>query len=70
MSVLSDKWIRKMALEHQMIFPFEDKQIRGIKFLLAFLHLGMMQEFQMNLKYLLMLIQKLLIQKILNQLIL
>ena len=31
MSVLSDKWIRKMALEHQMIFPFEDKQIRGNK---------------------------------------
>ena len=29
MSVLSDKWIRKMALEHQMISPFEDKQIRG-----------------------------------------
>jgi|TARA_Y100000780_G_scaffold57745_1_gene50016 dCTP deaminase len=31
MSVLSDKWIRKMALEHQMISPFEDKQIRGNK---------------------------------------
>ena len=68
MSVLSDKWIRKMALEHQMISPFEDKQIRGAtKFLLDYLHLDMMQEFQMNLKYLLILIQKLLIQKILNQ---
>ena len=31
MSVLSDKWIRKMALEHQMISPFEDKQVRGNK---------------------------------------
>ena len=31
MAVLSDKWIRKMALEHQMISPFEDKQIRGNK---------------------------------------
>ena len=31
MSVLSDKWIKKMALEHQMISPFEDKQIRGNK---------------------------------------
>ena len=31
MSVLSDKWIRKMAIENQMISPFEDKQIRGNK---------------------------------------
>ena len=31
MSVLSDKWIRKMASEHKMISPFEDKQIRGSK---------------------------------------
>ena len=31
MSVLSDKWIRKMASEHKMISPFEDKQIRGNK---------------------------------------
>ena len=31
MSVLSDKWIRKMANESQMISPFEDKQIRGDK---------------------------------------
>ncbi len=31
MSVLSDKWIRKMASEHKMISPFEDKPIRGNK---------------------------------------
>ena len=31
MSVLSDKWIRKMALEEKMISPFVDKQIRGDK---------------------------------------
>ena len=31
MSVLSDKWIRKMASEHKMISPFEDKQIREKK---------------------------------------
>ena len=31
MSVLSDKWIKKMALEHEMISPFEEKQIRGRK---------------------------------------
>ena len=29
MSVLSDKWIRKMSKEKKMISPFEEKQIRG-----------------------------------------
>ena len=29
MSVLSDKWIRKMSKEEDMITPFEEKQIRG-----------------------------------------
>ena len=29
MSVLSDKWIRKMSKENEMISPFEEKQIRG-----------------------------------------
>jgi dCTP deaminase len=28
MSVKSDKWIRKMALEHRMIEPFSEKQVR------------------------------------------
>ena len=31
MSVQSDKWIVKMAKEKEMIFPFEEKQIRGNK---------------------------------------
>ena len=31
MTVQSDKWITKMALESDMISPFEDKQIRGNK---------------------------------------
>ncbi len=31
MTVLSDKWIRKMVFEHKMISPFEDKQIRKNK---------------------------------------
>ena len=31
MSVLSDKWIRKMSKEKDMISPFEEKQIRGDK---------------------------------------
>ena len=29
MSVLSDKWIRKMSKEQDMISPFEEKQVRG-----------------------------------------
>jgi len=28
MSVKSDRWIRKMALEHRMIEPFNEKQVR------------------------------------------
>jgi dCTP deaminase len=28
MSIKSDRWIRTMALEHEMINPFEEKQIR------------------------------------------
>ena len=28
MSVKSDKWIRKMAREHKMIEPYEDRQVR------------------------------------------
>ena len=29
MPVQCDKWIKKMAIDHKMIEPFEDKQIRG-----------------------------------------
>ena len=28
MSIKSDRWIRRMALEHAMIEPFEDRQVR------------------------------------------
>ena len=31
MSVLSDKWIKKMASDHNMISPFIEKQVRGYK---------------------------------------
>ena len=31
MSVLSDKWIKKMATSQEMIKPFEEKQIRNGK---------------------------------------
>ncbi len=29
MSIKPDKWIRRMALEHKMIEPFEEKQVRA-----------------------------------------
>ena len=29
MTVQNDKWIKKMSLEHEMISPFEPKQVRG-----------------------------------------
>jgi len=29
MAIKSDKWIRRMALEHGMISPFEDRQVRN-----------------------------------------
>ena len=29
MTVLSDKWIRKMSREESMITPFEENQVRG-----------------------------------------
>ena len=28
MAIKSDRWIRKMALEHDMISPFNEKQVR------------------------------------------
>jgi dCTP deaminase len=29
MAIKSDKWIRRMAVDHKMIEPFSDKQVRG-----------------------------------------
>ena len=29
MAIKADRWIRKMALEHGMIEPFEDRQVRA-----------------------------------------
>ena len=52
MSVLSDKWIKSYAKIKGMIKPFVSKQVRKGKFHLDFPHMDMMQEFQMNLKYL------------------
>ena len=31
MPVLSDKWIKRMAKEQEMISPFEESQVRGNK---------------------------------------
>ena len=52
-----------MSNDHDMISPFEEKQVRGSSISYGLSSLGMMLEYQMNLKYLLMLIPKLLIQK-------
>ena len=50
MSVLSDKWIKKMAISKGMIKPFVNKQIRKGKFPLVYRLMGMMLEFLMNSK--------------------
>ena len=52
MTVLSDKWIKKIAKQKGMIRPFVDKQVRKGKFLLDYLLTDMMREFQMSLKFL------------------
>ena len=52
MPVLSDKWIKNSSTKG-MIKPFVSKQVRRGKISLGYL-LDMMQEFLMNLKYLLM----------------
>jgi dCTP deaminase len=31
MSIKSDRWIRRMALEHDMISPFEERQVRSVE---------------------------------------
>ena len=31
MAIKSDKWIRKMSLDNEMISPFEDKQVSKSK---------------------------------------
>ena len=53
MSVLSDRWIKKMALEKEMIKPFmflNKNEAKAISY--GYLHLVMMLEFLMSLKYL------------------
>ena len=54
MSVLSDKWIKKTVKEKGMIKPFVSKQVRKGKSHSDYLLMDMTQEFQMNLKFLLM----------------
>ena len=52
MTVLSDKWITKMAKQKSMIKPFVSKQVRKGKFLLVYLLMDMTLEFQTSLKFL------------------
>ena len=51
MTVLSDRWIKKMSQSKGMIKPFVDKQKEKESHLVCRL-MDMMQEFQMNLKFL------------------
>ena len=55
MTVLSDKWIKKMAKSNKMITPFVSKQVRKGKFLLVYHLTVMMLEFLMILRFLQML---------------
>ena len=57
MSVLSDKWIKKNAKSKGMIKPFVSKQVRKGKISFGLSSFGYDARFQMNLKYLLMLIR-------------
>ena len=54
MSILSDKWIKKIAKTKGMIRPFVSKQVRKGKISLGYHHMDTMQEFLMSLKFLLM----------------
>ena len=51
-----------MSNDHDMISPFEENKLEVVAFHMVYHLLGMMLEYQMNLKYLIMLIPKLLIQ--------
>ena len=52
MSVLSDKWIKKMVKSHKMISPFISKQVRKGKISYGLSSYGYDAEFQMILKFL------------------
>ena len=68
MAIMPDSWIKKMAKEKKMIEPFIDKLEKKNVLSYGFLLMVMMQEYQEILKYLLMLILQLLIQRnFLNQ---
>ena len=53
MTVLSDKWIKKMSKEKGMISPFEDKQQKKMQYHMVYPRMAMTQEYQMSLKFLL-----------------
>ena len=54
MTIQSDKWIRNMAKNHEMIIHLKRIRLETIKYLTDFLLTDMMPEFQMNLRFLLM----------------
>jgi len=67
MTVLSDKWIKKIAKQKGMIRPFVSKQVRKGKISFGLSSYGYDARVSMSLKFLLMLIQVLLIQKFLKK---
>ena len=52
MTIMSDNWIKKMALEHDMIDPFMMAKKKMEQYLMGYLLMAMMREFQTNLKFL------------------
>ena len=52
MTIMSDNWIKKKALEEGMIEPFVDGQKKEGTISFVFHHMDTMQEFQKNLKFL------------------
>ena len=51
MSVLSDKWIKKMVKSHKIISPFIRNKQEKEKYHTVYPHTDTMQEFLMILKY-------------------
>ena len=54
MSIKSDKWIKRMSINNNMIEPFVDDNVRSRSISYGFLLMVMIFVFLMSIKYLLM----------------
>ena len=70
MSVLSDRWIKKMAIEKEMIKPFVPEQTRGNNISYGLSSFGYDARVSNEFKIFTDVIQRLLIQKILIKIVL